>query len=183
MPKSADRITTSLRWPQAALPSAPRLLTRVSRAIGALFRAQLPIAPERRLVRERGVAIEHQLINLSGPQWTHRPDFAETARQFRRAIQVPGAAHSALEYYRWAVRAQIRTEGRRFVEAMGRRIEVPVLLLHGALDPCMLPATIHASTKWCDGPCDEVSMPGVGHYPHQEWPTATNDVLTKFLLT
>jgi pimeloyl-ACP methyl ester carboxylesterase len=152
-----------------------------ARAMGSLFRAQFPIAPERRLVRERGAAIERQLIDLSGPQWTRRPDFAEAARQFRRAIQVPGAAHSALEYYRWAVRAQIRTEGRRFVEAMGRRIEVPVLLVHGALDPYMLPRTVQASAEWCDGRCDEVSMSGVGHYPHQEWPSATSDALTKFL--
>jgi len=153
-----------------------------ARAIGSLFRAQLPFAPERRLVRDRGVAIEHQLRRLSGPQWTYRPDFVEAARQFRRAIQVPGAAHSALEYYRWAVRAQVRTEGRRFVEAMARRIDVPVLMLHGALDPVMLPRTVRASVEWCDGPCDDVSLAGIGHYPHQEWPTLTNDSLTKFLL-
>lgn len=152
-----------------------------ARAIGSLFRAQLPIAPERRLVRDRGAAVEQQLTKLSGPQWTYRPDFAEAARQFRRAIQVPGAAHSALEYYRWAVRAQVRTEGRRFVEAMARRIDVPVLMLHGALDPCMLPSTIRASHEWCDGPCLTVSLAGIGHYPHQEWPATTNDVLTKFL--
>jgi pimeloyl-ACP methyl ester carboxylesterase len=152
-----------------------------ARAIGSLFTAQFPIVPERRLVRDRGVAIERLLIELSGPQWTYRPDFAEAARQFRRAIQVAGVAHSALEYYRWAVRAQIRTEGRRFVEAMGRRIDVPVLLLHGALDPCMLPATIRASTEWLDGPSVEVSLASIGHYPHQEWPSTTNEVLAKFL--
>jgi len=26
-----------------------------------------------------------------------------------------------------------------------------------------------------------VSLAGLGHYPHQEWPTKTNEVLTKFL--
>ena len=152
-----------------------------ARAMGSLFRAQLPIAPERRLLRDRGVLLEQRLLDLSGPQWTYRPDFAEAARQFRRAIQVPGAAHSALEYYRWAVRAQVRTEGRRFVEAMARRIEVPVLLLYGALDPCMLPTTIRSSVEWLQRPAVEVSLAGIGHYPHQEWPASTNDFLTKFL--
>lgn len=152
-----------------------------ARALAPLFGAQLPFVPERRLVRDRGAAIERRLTELSGPQWTHRPDFAEAVMQFRRAIQVPGVAHSALEYYRWAVRAQVRTEGRRFVEAMGRRIDLPVLILHGALDPCMLPRTVSSSTEWCDGPHTKVSLAGIGHYPHQEWPTKTNELLAKFL--
>jgi pimeloyl-ACP methyl ester carboxylesterase len=152
-----------------------------ARALGSLFGAQLPFVPERRLVRDRGALIERRLTELSGPQWTHRPDFAEAVRQFRRAIQVPGVAHSALEYYRWAVRSQVRTEGRRFAEAMGRRIELPVLIVHGALDSCMLPRTVSASTEWCDGPHTMVSLAGMGHYPHQEWPTRTNELLAKFL--
>ena len=35
----------------------------------------------------------------------------------RRAIQIPSAAHSALEYQRWAVRGQLRSEGRRFIRS------------------------------------------------------------------
>ena len=33
-------------------------------------------------------------------------------RSVRRAIQIPSAVHSALEYQRWAVRSQLRGEGR-----------------------------------------------------------------------
>jgi pimeloyl-ACP methyl ester carboxylesterase len=94
---------------------------------------------------------------------------------------VPGAAHSALEYYRWAVRAQVRTEGRRFVEAMGRRVHLPVLQLYGTLDRCMLPRTVHASADWLDGPATSVALDRVGHYPHAEAPAATNRLLTRFL--
>jgi pimeloyl-ACP methyl ester carboxylesterase len=152
-----------------------------ARALGQLFRAQLPFGPERRLVRAGGQVIEARLRSQSGPQWTETADFANTAWQFRRAVLVPGVAHSALEYYRWAVRAQVRTEGRRYVEAMERQVELPVLQLHGALDPCMLPRTVQASTEWLDARSTSVSLDGVGHYPHLEAPAVTNRILTRFL--
>ncbi len=56
----------------------------------------------------------------------------------RRAIQIPSAAHSALEYQRWAVRSQFRGEGRRFMRSMKRPINVPVLHLRGDADPYVL---------------------------------------------
>jgi pimeloyl-ACP methyl ester carboxylesterase len=146
-----------------------------------LFAAQLPILPERRLTRDDAAAVEARMRRQSGPQWTYTDDFADAATQFRRAIQVPGAAHSALEYYRWAVRSRIRTEGRRFVEAMQRRVDLPSLLISGALDPCMLPQTVEASAQWLGGNSVSVSLATAGHYPHQEQPAKTNQVLTKFL--
>ena len=152
-----------------------------ARALGELFTAQLPIAPERFWTRDRGAAIEARMRRLSGPQWTSQPDFADAATHFRDAIQVPGVAHSALEYYRWAVRAQVRTEGRRFVEAMGRRVDLPVLQLHGALDRCMLARTVRVSDRWIGDRGTSVSLDGVGHYPHQEAPEVTSRVLRTFL--
>ncbi|HEV2784603.1 MAG TPA: alpha/beta hydrolase [Actinophytocola sp.] len=152
-----------------------------ARALGQLFAAQLPIAPERRLTKDGGAALEARMRRLSGPQWTCLPDFADAARNFRKAILVPGAAHSALEYYRWAVRSQVRTEGRRFVEAMGRRIDLPVLQVSGSLDPCMLPRTVLASAEWAGARSTTVSLDGVGHYPHQEAPATLNPILREFL--
>jgi pimeloyl-ACP methyl ester carboxylesterase len=152
-----------------------------ARAFGELFAAQLPFAPERRLTRRAAAGIEARMRRLSGPQWTEQADFADAASHFRRAIQVPGAAHLALEYYRWAVRSQIRTEGRRLAETMGRRIEVPVLQLLGAADPAVLPATMRASTSWTYAGGTPVMLDGVGHFPHQEAPVTTNRFLTSFL--
>jgi pimeloyl-ACP methyl ester carboxylesterase len=152
-----------------------------ARALGELFTAQPPITPERRWTRDGGAAVEARMRRLSGPQWMAEPDFADAVTHFRRAILVPGAAHSALEYYRWAVRAQIRTEGRRFAEAMSRRVELPVLQLRGALDPGMLPGSVYASAEWLGRRSTVVSLDGVGHYPHQEAPTAVNRILKGFL--
>jgi pimeloyl-ACP methyl ester carboxylesterase len=98
-------------------------------------------------------------------------------------MTVRGVAHSALEYYRWAVRAQLRGEGRRFTEAMQREITVPVLQLSGAADPCILPGTVRASASWAHGPVETKLLDGIGHYPHQEAPAATNKALINFLDT
>jgi pimeloyl-ACP methyl ester carboxylesterase len=152
-----------------------------ARAFGELFAAQLPIAPERRLTRDGADRIEARLRRLSGPQWTYRPEFAEAVHNFREAALVTGVAHSALEYYRWAVRAQVRTDGRRFAEAMGRPVTVPVLQVHGALDPYVLAPTMAASTHWISGRSQSVSLPDTGHFPHQEKPDLVNQALKGFL--
>lgn len=155
--------------------------TNQARALGHLFRAQLPLAPERWLTNDHAATVATLLRGWSGPEWPHHPEFDEVADRHRSAMMVRGAAHSALEYYRWAVRAQLRGEGRRYREAMQRRITVPVLQLTGAADPCILPGTVHASTRWASGPVHTRTLTDIGHFPHQEAPAITNQILTEFL--
>ncbi|OLF07736.1 alpha/beta hydrolase [Actinophytocola xinjiangensis] len=158
-----------------------RKATNQARALGHLFRAQIPLAPERWLTRDDAATVETLLRTWSGPEWTVQPGFDDVARRLRSAMLVRGAAHSALEYYRWAVRSQLRGEGRRYREAMQRRITVPVLQVSGALDPCILPATIRASANWAHGRTETHLLDEVGHFPHQEASTATNRLLADFL--
>jgi len=157
-----------------------REATNQARALGHVFRAQLPLAPERWLTRDGAATVETLLRAWSSPEWTESQGFAEVVARHQSAMLVRGAAHSALEYYRWAVRAQLRGEGRRFSEAMQRRITVPVLQVTGAADPCILPATTLASTLWATAPVHTVTVP-TGHFPHQEAPQATNRALVEFL--
>jgi pimeloyl-ACP methyl ester carboxylesterase len=152
-----------------------------ARALGHLFRAQVPIAPERWLTRDDAATVEALMRHRSGPQWTETPDFADAVTRHRSAMMVRGVAHSSLEYYRWAGRAQLRGEGRRFSEAMQRRITVPVLQIAGALDPCVLPRTLVASQRWATGPVRTRTLDDVGHFPNQEAPVVTNRLLTEFL--
>ena len=138
---------------------------------------QLPRWPERLLVRDDAAEVEAVIRRWSGPQWTASPEFAEVAARNRSAMQVPGVVHSAMEYYRWALRSQVRGEGHRFATDLAAPVRVPVLQLHGALDPCLLPATAVASAPWA--PDRELELlDGVGHFPHQEVP----DVVTAALL-
>jgi pimeloyl-ACP methyl ester carboxylesterase len=152
-----------------------------SRAAGHLFRFQLPMAPEKWLVRNGASAVEELFGGWAGPSWRSTEDFQAAARLFRQAMLVPGVAHSALEYYRWAFRAQFRGEGRRFTEAVSGRITPPTFQLHGALDTCILPETARASVRWAGPHTEPRIWPGIGHFPHLEAPSRTSAALTEFL--
>ena len=101
-------------------------------------------------------------------------------RHLRQAIQIPGAVHSTLEYQRWAVRSQIRGEGRRFMRSMARPIDVPLLHLRGAADPYVLADPVRRSRPYApDGRFEPID--GAGHFAHEENPRAVNTALAQFL--
>jgi pimeloyl-ACP methyl ester carboxylesterase len=142
---------------------------------------QLPRRPERALTADGGARVERIMRAWAGPEWAATPDFAEAVARCREAIRVPGVAHGALEYYRWAFRSQFRADGRRFAAAVARPPAVPVLQVHGDLDPCLLTATARASARWA-GPAHRLEvLAGTGHFPHQERPGAVTDLLARFL--
>ena len=62
-----------------------------------------------------------------------------------------------------------------------RRLEVPVLQLHGALDPVMLESTARASRDWLGPGSEYRCLPEIGHFPHQEAPHTTSRILIEFL--
>jgi pimeloyl-ACP methyl ester carboxylesterase len=152
-----------------------------ARTMGTLFRGQVPMAPERWLTRDDAVMVEHLMRRWAGRQWGASQDFQVATERYRQAMLVRGVAHCSLEYYRWAVRSQIRSEGRRFTEALDRPTPVPALRLHGEDDPLMLPATARASERWLDEKAPLHLVAQVGHYPHEELPQATNQILVDWL--
>jgi len=171
-------------YPLALRRAARRSLLRrndsQARTIGQVFAAQLPVMPERRLVRDDAAAVERLLRRWGGPRWTVDPGFAEVAARDRAAMRVPGVAHSALEYFRWALRSQLRGDGRHFAEELDKRLVVPSLQVHGAVDPYFLTSTAQASHEWLTRPAFH-SLAGVGHFPHHEAPATVNDLLIEFL--
>lgn len=169
--------------PLALRPDLRRcLFSREQRqASGHFYRFQLPVKPERELVADNGAAVEEYLRRWSAPSFQHSAEFADTAKYLRSAIQIPHAAHSSLEYYRWAFRSLFRGDGRRFAAAMQSPCRAPVLQLHGAEDRCVLPRTASASAAWA-GPGSVLrELPGVGHYPHLEAPDLTTELLLRWL--
>ena len=135
---------------------------RQARASAYIAGFQLPRLPEARL--SGGRLVGELLTRWGGPGF---PD-AETDARCRQAMALPGAAHCALEYYRWAVRSRVRPEGRRFAAVMDRGVVAPVLHLHGALDPCVLTSTVQGSAAWTRGGYALQVLDGVGHFPHEE---------------
>ncbi len=152
-------------------------LATVSYALGF----QVPRLPEHSLLADGGARVERIMRAWAGSGWAATPDFAEATAHCRRAIQVPGVVHCAMEYYRWAFRSQARPDGRRFAAAVARPAAVPVLQIHGTDDPCLLPRTAAASERWA-GPHHRLHLlPDTGHFPHQERPEITNALLRGFL--
>lgn len=142
---------------------------------------QLPMLPERRLRADGAAGVERFLRSWSGSTWTAAPEFAEVAARNRAAMLIPGVAHCALEYYRWALRSQLRADGRRYAAATAGPVSVPLLQIHGADDPCLLESTARASRRWAGPRYAYRVLDGVGHFPHQEAPRASTALIADFL--
>jgi pimeloyl-ACP methyl ester carboxylesterase len=130
------------------------------------FGFQVPLWPEKRLVRDDAALVGKLLHDWSGPDW---PD-ERTERLVRKAVQIPGVAHSALEYHRWLIRSQARPDGIRYAHRMRTPIHAATLQVHGALDTCTLPASAQGSGRYVKAPYRWTLIEGAGHFPHQERP-------------
>lgn len=146
----------------------------------SLLRYQVPIWPERSLTRHNGDAIERLVRSRAGAKWLASEDFSETIGYLRQAIQIPSAAHCALEYQRWAVRSQLRDEGRRFMRALSRQPGVPLLHLRGDADPYVLTDPVERTRRYAPHG-HYVSISGAGHFSHEEMPDEVNRHLIRFL--
>jgi pimeloyl-ACP methyl ester carboxylesterase len=145
-----------------------------------LLRYQVPIWPERWLTRRDGAEIERLVRSRAGMKWQVCEDFSEAIRYLRQAIQIPAAAHCALEYQRWAVRSQLRDEGRRFMKSMNRGTAVPLLHLRGDADPYVLADPVDRTRRYAPHG-QYVSISGAGHFSQEEAPREVNGHLMRFL--
>lgn len=151
-----------------------------SALLPSLLGYQVPLWPEHLLTRDDADELEAIVRSRSSGKWVASEDFSDTIAHLRQAIQIPSAAHSALEYQRWAVRSQFRGEGRRFMKLMSRRLEVPLLHLRGDADPYVLDDPVERSRAYA--PRGRfATLPGVGHYAHEEAPVEFNAQLQRFL--
>jgi pimeloyl-ACP methyl ester carboxylesterase len=147
------------------------------RASSYLLGFQLPWRPERQLVRDDAELVAELMTRWSGPGF---PD-PETRSRVRRAMQIPGVAHSSMEYYRWVFRSMFRPDGWRMLHDMREVVGVPTLQLQGLLDTCVLPETAQGSGEYVAAPYSWRTLPGVGHFPHQEAPDVFNAELLSWL--
>jgi pimeloyl-ACP methyl ester carboxylesterase len=146
----------------------------------SLLSYQVPMWPEHALTRDNAAEIERLVSSRSCGKWLASEDFSETIGHLRRAIQIPSAAHSALEYQRWAVRSQLRSEGRRFMKSMNRQLGIPVLHLRGDADPYVLADPVKRTQPYAPHG-RYVSISGAGHFSHEETPDEVNAHLQRFL--
>ncbi|MFV8048883.1 alpha/beta fold hydrolase [Mycobacterium sp. 48b] len=179
------RVVDAIALVSSPHPVALRASTLTRRDQGrallpSMLRYQLPAWPEHTLTRHDGAELEHLVRSRAGAKWQTSQDFSDTMGHLRTAIQIPGAAHCALEYQRWAVRSQLRSEGLRFMRSMKRPISVPVLHMRGDADPYVLTDPVHRTQHYAPHG-RYVSITGAGHFGHEEQPDAVNEQLGRFL--
>lgn len=138
---------------------------------------QVPMWPERQLVRDGGALVGSILDSWSAPGWPE----AETARVYQRAMRIPPVAHTSLEYHRWFVRSAFRPDGLRYARQLRTPVTAPVLHLHGAADPCIPPQTARGAGRYVEGPYRWKLIEGAGHFPHEERPAAFDAELLGWL--
>ena len=178
MPGLQPRVTSAI----GALGMGHPLTLRASltgrrqrRAASRLLAFQAPLVPERSIGDKDGVV--KVLRAWAGPGW---PD-AESEWRYTQAMKVPFVAHTSMEYYRWAVRSVWRTDGRRFAAAVRDPVQVPVLQIHGGLDPWVLPETAVRSGSRVDAPLRFEMLPAVGHFLPEEAPREVTAILLDWL--
>jgi pimeloyl-ACP methyl ester carboxylesterase len=162
-----------LRLRSALLTDARGQLQASARLLGY----QRPWVPERQLVRADGAEVVDLLRSWSASGW---PD-AESEQRYRNHIQIPHVAHSALEYFRWTVRSQLRPDGVRFARRLRESVSVPVLHLHGALDTAVLPRTAAGSGRYVAGPYSWRVIDDAGHFLPEEAPKVVVDDIVRWL--
>lgn len=165
-----------------SMPHPRRLRTAVlGRGRGALRAAlggaQLPMLPERGLLADDAARVGDLLRTWSAPGW---PD-PDTERTFRDVFRIPGTAHCSLEYFRWLGRSQARPDGHRYMRRMRGALALPVLHLHGGVDPLLPPAAARGSERYVTGPYRWELIEGAGHFPHQERPERVGSILLDWL--
>jgi pimeloyl-ACP methyl ester carboxylesterase len=147
------------------------------RRIGYPLAFQVPMFPERQLVRNGGALVGELLAGWSAPGW---PD-EETERVYQRAMRIPPVAHTSLEYHRWFVRSTFRPDGLRYAYRMRSPVATPVLHLHGAVDPCVPPQAARGASRYVEGPYRWKVIEGAGHFPHEERTESFNAELLGWL--
>lgn len=146
----------------------------------SLLAYQLPLWPEHVLTRRGAGELEALVRRRASGKWLASEDFSETVGYLRQAIQVSGAAHCALEYQRWAVRSQLRSEGRRFMKQMNHPLGIPLLHMRGESDPYVLADAVQRTQRYA--PHGRfVSLSEAGHFGHEEAPDQVNGHLMRFL--
>ncbi|HET8599013.1 MAG TPA: alpha/beta hydrolase [Segeticoccus sp.] len=170
--------TLAMPHPLALRRAGAVLHPRQLRSHTRLAGLQRPSVPERQMTRDsRYVARLLRGWSAPGSGWPP----GDVVQRYADAMALPFVAHSAAEYYRWVVRSQWRSDGRRFRNRLARTIGVPVLHVRGGVDRAVARGSGGGSDRFVSGPFEEHVLDGVGHFVHEEAPDAVNGLLLPWL--
>ena len=142
---------------------------------------QVPLFPERRIMADDGAYIEELLRGRAAPGSPFLS--AADARHYRDALMLWPSPHCALEYQRMFVRNQFRGAGVTYRRALRVPLRVPLLSVHGQADQLVPAAAMVRAEAYVQARHELVSLPGVGHLPHEEAPEEFNRILLDWLVS
>jgi pimeloyl-ACP methyl ester carboxylesterase len=167
-----------LRLREAVRPGAGSAQRKASAYAIRTF--QIPRRPENLLSRRDSPWVHELYDRWSGPRWRASPSYDADVERYAEAMRIHPVSFCAAEHFRWVVRSQFRSDGRRYRASVRAPIKAPVLHLHGALDTCVLPATAQGSGRYVAGEYEWRVLEDVGHFPHNEASDLVNGELVRW---
>ena len=140
---------------------------------------QVPLFPERRIMADDGLYIEELLRSRAADGFGFLT--SADARHYRDALMLWPSPHCALEYQRMFVRNRFRSMGRDFRRVLRQPRAIPLLSIHGQEDQLIPLSSMAAAERWIDARHDLVSLPGLGHLPHEEDPKVVTSAMIDWL--
>jgi len=140
---------------------------------------QVPLFPERRIMADDGLYIEELLRSRAADGFGFLT--SADARHYRDALMLWPSPHCALEYQRMFVRNRFRSTGRDFRRVLRQPRAIPLLSIHGQEDQLIPLSSMAAAERWIDARHDLVSLPGLGHLPHEEDPKVVTSAMIDWL--
>ncbi len=149
-----------------------QLLTPAARRALAYY--QLPTLPERGLTE--GDLVDRVLAAGSARLLPERD-----VEPYRTVMRIPFAAHSAMESLRWIVRSSPRRDGRRYLAAVRRPVNVPALQVHGSADGFLRRELADADGAALTRDFRFEVVDGAGHFLPEEAPDRISELLLDWL--
>jgi pimeloyl-ACP methyl ester carboxylesterase len=141
-----------------------------------LFQLPDPAVPEQ-LASQDDLA----LVDSLWADWSPGYDAAQDIRRAKEALQPPGHLRAAISYYRDAPTGVPSPADALAAQESLRRLEVPLLYLHGAHDGCIGLDSVELVRPWFPPGTRTVVLEDAGHFVQLEQPQEFNRLVVEFI--
>jgi pimeloyl-ACP methyl ester carboxylesterase len=138
--------------------------------------------------REGKLALERQAAELAEHIWrTWSPTWKFASEELQAVLPSFNNAlfaETVVSYYqhRWnvGIDSPVYRAQQTALHAM-HTVDVPTTFVCGDADACTLPAVSRNVERFYKAGYERIELPGVGHFPHREHPTAVADLILRFV--
>ena len=138
--------------------------------------------------REGKLALERQAAELAEHIWrTWSPTWKFASEELQAVLPSFNNAlfaETVVSYYQHRWNVGIDSPAYRTQQAALRAmhtVDVPTSFICGDADACTLPAVSRNVERFYKAGYERIELPGVGHFPHREHPTAVADLVLRFV--